>query len=49
MMEMKLAISEILRRFELVPNTRPSDIVLVADLILRNADAVNVTFVKRIK
>ncbi|KAJ0182458.1 hypothetical protein K1T71_001827 [Dendrolimus kikuchii] len=49
MMEMKLAISEILREFELVPGTRPSDIVLVADLILRNNGPVNITFIKRLQ
>lgn len=49
MMEMKSAVAEILRRFELLPVTRPSDIVLSADLVLRNDGPVNVTFVKRIK
>ncbi|KOB67392.1 Cytochrome P450 monooxygenase Cyp4M5 [Operophtera brumata] len=47
MMEMKSAISEILRKFELFPVTRTEDIEFTADLVLRNARPVYVSFRKR--
>ncbi|CAB3256532.1 unnamed protein product [Arctia plantaginis] len=47
MMEMKIAIAEVLRQFELQPVTRPSDIVFMADLVLRNEGPVLVQFVER--
>lgn len=49
MIEMKSAVSEVLRKYELLPVTRPSDIKFTADLILRNSGPVEVTFVKRQK
>lgn len=47
MMEMKLAVAEVLREFELKPVTRPEDIEITADLVLRNNGPVEVTFVPR--
>ncbi|CAB3256537.1 unnamed protein product [Arctia plantaginis] len=49
MMEMKVAVARVLREFELKPVTRPSDIKLITDLILRNDGPVEVTFVKRLQ
>nr|ADE05575.1 cytochrome P450 4M1 [Manduca sexta] len=48
-MEMKSAVSEVLRKYELRPVTRPSDIEFIADIVLRNSGPVEVTFVKRQK
>ncbi|KAJ8736225.1 hypothetical protein PYW08_006881 [Mythimna loreyi] len=45
--EMKIAVAEVMREFELKPVTTPSDIQFVADLVLRNNGPVRVTFVKR--
>ncbi|XP_073957075.1 uncharacterized protein [Choristoneura fumiferana] len=47
MLEMKLLMAEVLRKFELQPVTRPVDLKFVADLVLRNKSAVYVTFAKR--
>ncbi|XP_047025925.1 cytochrome P450 4C1-like [Helicoverpa zea] len=47
MMEMKIAVAEVLREFELQPVTRPSDIRMIADAVFRNDGPVEVTFVKR--
>ncbi|CAH0592588.1 unnamed protein product [Chrysodeixis includens] len=47
MMEMKLAVAEVLREFELQPVTRPEDIEITADMVLRNKGPVEVTFVPR--
>ncbi|CAH0592587.1 unnamed protein product [Chrysodeixis includens] len=47
MMEMKIAVADILREFKLEPVTKPSDIVFIADLVLRNDGPVQVKFVKR--
>lgn len=47
MMEMKIAIAEVLRQFELQPITRPDDLVFMADLVLRHEGPVLVKFVKR--
>ncbi|KAG7310586.1 hypothetical protein JYU34_003379 [Plutella xylostella] len=49
MLELKSAVSKILRKFELHPVTRPEDIVFISDLVLRNTSPVYVTFVKRVK
>ncbi|XP_073967306.1 cytochrome P450 4C1-like [Choristoneura fumiferana] len=49
MLEMKLVLAEVLRKFELQPVTRPEDLKFVADLVLRNKDPVYVTFAKRNK
>ncbi|KAL4712740.1 hypothetical protein ACJJTC_008037 [Scirpophaga incertulas] len=46
-LEMKAAVAAILRKFELTPVTRPEDIRLSADLILRNDGPVLVKFVRR--
>ncbi|XP_075982145.1 uncharacterized protein LOC142980547 [Anticarsia gemmatalis] len=47
MMEMKIAVAEVLRKFELEPITRPSDIEFIADLVLRNDGPVRINFLKR--
>ncbi|XP_041971590.1 cytochrome P450 4C1-like isoform X1 [Aricia agestis] len=44
MMEMKSAISSILRNFELVPVTKVEEVVLTADIVLRNTDPIYVKF-----
>ncbi|CAH0592586.1 unnamed protein product [Chrysodeixis includens] len=48
-MEMKIATAKILQEFHLVPVTRPSDLVLTADMILRNDGPVLVKFIEREK
>lgn len=48
MMEMKVTVARVIREFELKPVTRPLDIKIITDLILRNDGPVEVTFVKRI-
>uniref|UniRef100_UPI003B75B36C cytochrome P450 4C1-like n=1 Tax=Ostrinia nubilalis TaxID=29057 RepID=UPI003B75B36C len=47
MLEMKSAVSAILRRFQLVPVTRPEDLKLASDLVLRNSEPVYVSFIRR--
>ncbi|KAF9801575.1 hypothetical protein SFRURICE_015069 [Spodoptera frugiperda] len=47
MMEMKIAVARVLRKFYLSPVTRPCDITFTADLVLRNDGPVLVNFVKR--
>ncbi|KAJ8735683.1 hypothetical protein PYW07_007303 [Mythimna separata] len=47
MMEMKVAVAEVLRKFTLEPVTHPEDIRIIADAVLRNEGPVKVTFVKR--
>ena len=47
MMEMKVAVAEVLREFKLEPVTHPEDIRLITDLVLRNDGPIEVTFVKR--
>ncbi|XP_041971595.1 cytochrome P450 4C1-like isoform X2 [Aricia agestis] len=47
MMEMKSSVSSILRNFELLPVTKPSDIVFIADIVLRNTEPIYVRFVPR--
>ncbi|CAB3256535.1 unnamed protein product [Arctia plantaginis] len=48
MMEMKITIAATLREFELEPVTLPTDLVFIADLVLRNQGPVRVKFVKRL-
>ncbi|XP_053613678.1 cytochrome P450 4C1-like isoform X1 [Plodia interpunctella] len=47
MIEMKSALSGILRRFELEPVTRQADVVIPADLVLRTTQPVYINFKKR--
>nr|ASO98043.1 cytochrome p450 CYP4M17 [Spodoptera exigua] len=47
MLEMKIAAAAVLREFELKLVTKQSDIVFLADLVLRNNGPVQVKFVKR--
>ncbi|CAG9796530.1 unnamed protein product, partial [Diatraea saccharalis] len=47
MMEMKSALSAILRHFELEPVTRPWELRIAADLVLRNTEPIYVIFNKR--
>ncbi|KAJ8735686.1 hypothetical protein PYW07_007306 [Mythimna separata] len=47
MMEMKVAMAEVLREFTLEPVTHPDDIRIIADVVLRNDGPIEVTFVKR--
>ncbi|KAJ8736221.1 hypothetical protein PYW08_006877 [Mythimna loreyi] len=47
MMEMKVAVAEVLREFTLEPVTHPEDIRIIADIVLRNDGPIEVTFVKR--
>lgn len=47
MMEMKMAVAEVLREFVLEPVTHPDDIRIITDVVLRNDGPVEVTFVKR--
>uniref|UniRef100_UPI0039E8C354 cytochrome P450 CYP4M10 n=1 Tax=Helicoverpa armigera TaxID=29058 RepID=UPI0039E8C354 len=49
MIEMKIAVANVLRNFVLEPVTRPADIRFVADLILRNDGPVIVNFKERQK
>nr|ANC90156.1 cytochrome P450 monooxygenase CYP4M [Mamestra brassicae] len=49
MMEMKIAVANVLRKFVLSPVTRPSDIRFTADLVFRNDGPVLVNFIKRAK
>ncbi|CAH2102416.1 unnamed protein product [Euphydryas editha] len=47
MMEMKSSLSAILRNFELVPVTKPTDLQFMSDVVLRNSGPIFVKFVKR--
>ncbi|CAH2102415.1 unnamed protein product [Euphydryas editha] len=47
MLEMKLAISSVLREYRLLPVTRPEDIVIYMDMILRSKEPICVKFEKR--
>lgn len=47
MLEMKSAVSEILRKFVLLPNTKFEEMDFTVDLVLRTAVPVYVTFAKR--
>lgn len=47
MLEMKSVISEILRKFVLLPNTKTEDLDFTVDIVLRTAVPVYVSFAKR--
>ncbi|CAG9138746.1 unnamed protein product [Plutella xylostella] len=47
MMEMKLAISSVLRRYKLLPVTKPDDVVFITDFILRPSHPIYVKFARR--
>lgn len=47
MMELRTAIGEIIKYFELKPITKPEDVVFISDLILRARDPIRVKFVAR--
>ncbi|XP_041974953.1 cytochrome P450 4C1-like [Aricia agestis] len=47
MMEMKLAVASVLRKYRLRPVTKPDDIVFILDLILRPQDPIYVKFESR--
>ncbi|CAH2989301.1 unnamed protein product [Chilo suppressalis] len=47
MMEMKLALSAILRRFDLKPVTKPWELRIAADMMLRSTEPIYVIFEKR--
>ncbi|XP_075973822.1 cytochrome P450 4C1-like [Anticarsia gemmatalis] len=47
LMELKCVVAAVLRQFELIPVTRPSDVEFVADLVLRNNGPVQLKCVKR--
>ncbi|CAK1540093.1 unnamed protein product [Leptosia nina] len=47
MMEMKLALSTVLRRYKVLAVTKPEDISYLADFILRSKDPVYVKFERR--
>lgn len=47
MMELRTAIGEIIKNFELKPITKTQDIVMISDLILRTRDPIRVKFVQR--
>ncbi|KAL4712698.1 hypothetical protein ACJJTC_007995 [Scirpophaga incertulas] len=47
-MEMKTALSAILRRFELLPVTRPMDLHTATELVLRNNGPIYITFRERL-
>ncbi|XP_063395271.1 cytochrome P450 4C1-like [Cydia fagiglandana] len=47
LLEMKLVLAEVLRKFELQPVTRPEDLSFIGDLVLRNKGPVYVNFTKR--
>lgn len=49
MLELKSAVSTILRKFELQPVTKPSDLQFISDLVLRNNAPVYVSFINRNK
>ncbi|XP_022116626.2 cytochrome P450 4C1-like [Pieris rapae] len=47
MMEMKLAVTTVLRRFRLLPVTTPRDLIITTDYVLRTKHPVYVKFQKR--
>lgn len=47
MMELRTAIGEIIRNFELKPTTKTVDVVIISDLILRSKDPIRVRFLPR--
>ncbi|KAL0851084.1 hypothetical protein ABMA28_006959 [Loxostege sticticalis] len=47
-MEMKCVVATILRNYTLLPVTRPSDIEIIADIVMRNNGPINVKFERRI-
>ncbi|KAM3967464.1 cytochrome P450 4c3-like [Aphomia sociella] len=47
LLEMKSTISALLRQYEFIPVTTPSDIKIISDIVLRNYAPVHVKFVKR--
>ncbi|XP_031636156.1 probable cytochrome P450 4ac1, partial [Contarinia nasturtii] len=47
MMELRTAVGEIIKNFKLVPITKPEDVVIISDLILRARDPIRVKFVPR--
>uniref|UniRef100_UPI00213B29FC cytochrome P450 4C1-like n=1 Tax=Pieris napi TaxID=78633 RepID=UPI00213B29FC len=48
MMEMKLVLSSILRRFELNPVTKCEDLKFTADIILKNSEPIKMKFIRRL-
>ncbi|CAK1549419.1 unnamed protein product [Leptosia nina] len=48
MLEMKILISGLLRRYQLLPITKPADLVFKADIILRTNSPIYVRFCKRV-
>lgn len=49
MLEMKSAIAAILRRLELLPITKPEDIVISGDVVLRTTEPIYIKFVQRVQ
>lgn len=49
MLEMKTVLSGILRIYQLKPITKPEDVVLMSDMVLRSKNPIYVTFLKREK
>lgn len=47
MMELKTAVGEIIRNFELRPITKIDDVVIISDLVLRSKDPIYLQFVPR--
>lgn len=47
MMELRTAIGEIIKNFELYPITKTGDIKFISDLILRSKDPIRVKFIPR--
>ncbi|CAH0714221.1 unnamed protein product, partial [Brenthis ino] len=47
MLELKIVLSGILRRYRLEPVTKPDDLVFISDLVLRTKDPIYVRFLKR--
>lgn len=47
MMELRTAIGEIIRNFELKPVTKTEDLIIISDLILRSKDPIRVRFLPR--
>uniref|UniRef100_UPI003B6740D6 cytochrome P450 4C1-like n=1 Tax=Pieris rapae TaxID=64459 RepID=UPI003B6740D6 len=48
MMEMKLVLSSILRRFEIKPVTKCEDLKFTADIILKNSKPIKMKFIRRL-
>lgn len=47
MMELRTAIGNIIRNFELRPITKIQDVIIISDLILRSKDPIRVQFLPR--